>query len=70
MESLMIVKAIELRNKENLQKIKKVLGYYKWWAKRTELDIILTELNVKFDDGLTCSGQPDSLSRSASSSSA
>ena len=50
MESLMIVKAIELRNKENLQKIKKVPGYYKWWAKRTELDIILTELNVKFDD--------------------
>ena len=46
----MIVKAIELRNKENLQKIKKVPGYYKWWAKRTELDIILTELNVKFDD--------------------
>ena len=50
MESLMIVKAIELRNKENLQKIKKLPGYYKWWAKRTELDVILTELNVKFDD--------------------
>ena len=46
----MIVKAIELRNKENLQKIKKLPGYYKWWAKRTELDVILTELNVKFDD--------------------
>ncbi|UTC62504.1 hypothetical protein E4O05_00895 [Treponema sp. OMZ 787] len=46
----MIVKAIELRNKENLQKIKKMPGYYKWWAKRTELDIILNELNVNFDD--------------------
>ena len=46
----MIVKAIELRNKENLQKIKKVPGYYKWWANRAELDVILNELNVKFDD--------------------
>ena len=46
----MIVKAIELRDKENLQKIKKAPGYYKWWANRTELDVILNELNVKFDD--------------------
>ena len=46
----MIVKAIELRDKENLQKIKKAPGYYKWWANRAELNVILNELNVKFDD--------------------
>ena len=46
----MIVKAIELRNKENLQKIKKAPGYYKCWANRAELDVILNELNVKFND--------------------
>ena len=40
----MIVKAIELRDKENLQKIKKAPGYYKWWANRAELDVILNEL--------------------------
>jgi len=46
----MIVKAIELRDKENLQRIKKAPGYYKWWANRAELDVILNELGVKFDD--------------------
>ena len=56
--------AKELRNKANLLNIPNDLpGYYKWWAKKSELDIILSALNAEFfelssfieqKDGLYC----------------
>ena len=46
----MIIKAIESINGKKLNKIKEVPGYYKLWAKREELDVILEKLDVSFDE--------------------
>lgn len=46
----MLTKAKDLRNKENLNAIPDKAGYYKWWAEREELDVILKALNVDFND--------------------
>lgn len=46
-----MVLAKELRKKENLEKIPNdKTGYYKWWADRTSLDVLLEKLNVEFND--------------------
>ena len=45
-----MIKAEELRDKENLKNIAEKPGYYKWWAERRELDVILRELQVGFSD--------------------
>lgn len=42
-----MTKASLLRNKDNLLLISNLPGYYKWWAKKTELDLILNNLNVQ-----------------------
>lgn len=45
-----MIKASSLRNQEELKKISSKPGYYKWWASRTELDCILTTLDVSFSE--------------------
>ena len=58
-----MIKAISLRDKTELNKISSLPGYYKWWASKSELDVILDALNVHFceiknaleiKDGLYC----------------
>lgn len=58
-----MIKASSLRNHEELKMISSKPGYYKWWASRTELELILTSLEVSFSeiekalevkDGLYC----------------
>lgn len=50
MDSRML-KAKDLRKKENLKKIPNdKTGYYKWWANKKSLDVLLYNLNVEFDD--------------------
>lgn len=44
-----MINAIDLRNKENLEKINNKPGYYKWWASKSELEFILDKLSVKFE---------------------
>lgn len=45
-----MIKAVSLRNKKELNKIFSLPGYYKWWASRFELDVILDTLNVPFPE--------------------
>ena len=45
-----MIKAITLRNKEQLRNISSLPGYYKWWVSKTELDVILKALNVSFSE--------------------
>lgn len=45
-----MISAKDLRDKNNLLKIEDKPGYYKWWAAREDLDIILKRLSVSFDD--------------------
>lgn len=45
-----MTKASTLRNKENLSAIAAAPGYYKWWAARPELDVILNALDVSFNE--------------------
>lgn len=44
------VKASCLRDKNNLVSIPSCPGYYKWWADRATLQIILDRLDMRFDD--------------------
>ena len=45
-----MIDAKDLREKDNLLKIPNDKpGYYKWWAKREQLNLLLKELNVSFD---------------------
>ena len=44
----MMIDVVDLRG--NLKELEKKQGYVKWWAKRSELDLILKKLNVDFDD--------------------
>lgn len=44
------VKATRLRDKENLLSIPQCPGYYKWWADRAALQIILNRLAMRFED--------------------
>ena len=47
----MIINAKELRTKAALLNIPNDLpGYYKWWAEKSELDIILRALNADFSE--------------------
>ena len=41
-----MIQAKNLRNKNILQTLPKCPGYYKWWAKKSELDVILNALNA------------------------
>ena len=45
-----MIKAVSLRNKMKLNKIFSLPGYYKWWASRFLLDVILDTLNVPFPE--------------------
>ena len=45
-----MVQASKLREKQELQKIRDVPGYYKWWACKEELELILSALQAPFDD--------------------
>lgn len=45
-----IIGAKILQNKAKLEQIEAKPGYYKWWAKIGELEIILKALNVKLKD--------------------
>ena len=45
-----MIGALMLRNKTELNKILKVPGYYKWWALRSELDLLLKVLGLSFKD--------------------
>lgn len=58
-----MIKAKLLRNKENLNAISPLPGYYKWWALKSELEVILNVLNIQlseienaleFKDGMYC----------------
>lgn len=58
----MIINAKELRNKEALLNIPNDLpGYYKWWAEKTELDIILLALDVDYTEMFSLIEQRDDL---------
>ena len=58
----MIINAKELRNKEALLNIPNDLpGYYKWWAEKTELDIILLALDVDYTEMFSLIEQRDGL---------
>ena len=47
----MMIDAKDLRSKVNLSKIPNDKpGYYKWWAKKEQLDVLLKELDVQFKD--------------------
>lgn len=56
-----MIKAEDLRNKENLKNIAEKPGYYKWWAERRELDVILRELQVGFSDISSALEEKDGL---------
>lgn len=45
-----MIEAKSLRNKDNLKKIDAKPGYYKWWAKKGELETILKALDVNLKD--------------------
>ena len=49
---MMIYNAKSLRSKENLNNVEKKPGYYKWWAKKTEIETILTALELSYSDTL------------------
>lgn len=49
---MMIYNAKSLRSKENLNNVEKKPGYYKWWAKETEIETILTALELSYSDTL------------------
>ena len=44
----MMMNVVDLRG--NTKNLEKKQGYVKWWAKRSEFDLILNKLNVNFDD--------------------
>lgn len=45
-----MINAKDLREKDNLLKISNDKpGYYKWWAKKEQLDLLLKELDTSFD---------------------
>lgn len=45
-----MIKAKELRNADELKTIPNNLpGYYKWWADRDELDVILSALEISYE---------------------
>ena len=44
-----MINAKELRTKDALQEIPNKAGYYKWWAERSELDLILSALGFDYD---------------------
>ncbi len=46
----MIIEAKNLRMKENLKSLENFPGYYKFWAEKEELQIILDELETNFDE--------------------
>ncbi len=51
MTDAFFIQAYKLRDKTQLSKISNNKpGYYKWWATRESLDIILGKLNIKFKD--------------------
>ena len=57
-----MINAKELRNKETLLTIPNDLpGYYKWWAEKTELDIILLALNSDYSELSSFIEQRDDL---------
>lgn len=45
-----VLDAKTLRHKEKLEQIEAKPGYYKWWAKKGELESILEVLNIKLKD--------------------
>lgn len=45
-----MIKASSLRNKDNLKSISSLPGYYKWWAAKSELEVILKALNISFSE--------------------
>lgn len=46
-----MINAKDLRKKDNLLKISNSKpGYYKWWAKKAQLDLLLKNLDVTFAD--------------------
>lgn len=45
-----MTKAINLRNKEAINKISSRPGYYKWWVCKNELDFLLEVLEISFID--------------------
>lgn len=46
----MIYNAKSLRRKANLITVEQNPGYYKWWAKKSELGTILTALELSYSD--------------------
>lgn len=50
----MIYNAKSLRNKENLNNLGKNHGYYKQWAKKPELETILSKLGLSYNDVCCC----------------
>ena len=45
----MMINAVKLRDKSEIKKIENKPGYYKWWAKKEEFDLILDKLNVNYE---------------------
>ena len=45
-----MIKASFLRDKDELKSISSLPGYYKWWAAKSELDVILDNLHIQFSD--------------------
>lgn len=45
-----MINACDLRQKDNLLKIEKKAGFYKWYAEKAELNFILQKLGVSFAD--------------------
>ena len=45
-----MIQAKKLRTPAVMQKVPDCPGYYKWWAKKEELDTVLKALGVKFSD--------------------
>ncbi len=57
-----MINAKELRNKAELLNIPNDLpGYYKWWAEKPELDIILLALNADYSELSSLMEQKDGL---------
>ena len=44
------INAKDLRNESERLKIENQPGFYKWWAKKEEFDLILEKLNIDFED--------------------
>ena len=44
------IDAKNLRNESNMLEIENQPGFYKWWAKREEFDLILEKLEVDYED--------------------